>query len=127
VVAFRATLWLYWLSERNAWIAAHGGDSAAAAYGEGEMDARSVLFTISPFLLSVACCVLGAAPSRRRVLVFGVLSAGATIALGAATGTWLAEHLGGRVAIHAPAFAATLVVVASHYARISRPPRAPAV
>jgi hypothetical protein len=32
-VAFRMTLWVYWLPERRAWIRAHGGDTSAAAYG----------------------------------------------------------------------------------------------
>jgi hypothetical protein len=119
-VAFRAALWLYWLPERNAWVAAHGGDSAAAAYGEGEMDARAVLYTVGPLILSVACCAIGAAPGRRRVLLFGVLSAGATCALGAAIGPWLAQHVGSGVATHAPALAATLVVLAYHYSQIRR-------
>ena len=125
-IAFRAALWLYWLPERNAWIVAHGGDSASAAYGEGEMDARAVLYTMSPLVLSLACCAIGAAPSLRRVFVFGILSAGATLALAVTTGPWLAEHLGGSVAIHAPALAATLVFLAYHYARRARLHSAPA-
>jgi hypothetical protein len=119
LIAFRAALWVYWLPERTAWVASHGGDPTAAAYGQGEMDAVATISAAGPFLISVVCFLIGGAPRPRAVLAIGVIPALGALGLGYLGGEWLAHQFGGSIPIHAPAVCATATVVAFQYARRS--------
>jgi hypothetical protein len=121
-------LFFYWLPERHAWIRAHGGDTLAAAFGEGEHDAVAIVATAGPFLVSLICCAFLRAPRAREVIGIGIAAAVWAFAMQTLFVVWLVSHFGSSVALHAPLIVVTglFVLVANRLIQRHSPGALPA-
>jgi hypothetical protein len=117
-VSARLVLWLYTWRERSAWIASHGGDSAAAAYGEGKMDVIMITYTKWPLIIAGICVLVGYGPRVRVSLLFGAISGALAMGL-----SFLLRETG---PFHLPSILVVAILVISHYGYLWRKSGLPA-
>ena len=84
-------------------------------YGEGIHYGMAIISMKWPFLMSLVCCFVGAAPRLLIVVFLGLVSATVAFGAGILTETWIGERFSGVATLHVPAAAATSLVLVSYF------------
>jgi hypothetical protein len=120
-ISYRLALWLYWLPERQRWIAAHGGDANSVAFGEGEMDGTAIILMFTLLVLFVICSVFAPKARAAETIVIGGLTAVITAVCQRLFSSVLASKLGPDATFYGiPIIVACVFIFALSYFRRRR-------
>lgn len=114
-ISWRIALAVYWHRDREDWIRKNGGDSVAAAFGDGKLDAQALLLTRSSLLLAIALCLLLPAPKAWRVFVIGAFAVLFAMGIDLIAGELIDKHLGARVRFDGPTVVGALLALTAFW------------
>ena len=104
VITYRVALHFFWLSDRRQYL-------SSAAYGDGVLDARAVIASTGPAVITLLCVFLLRAPRAIQVILLGLLAALSGFALQIACGDKILSTFGYRAAVHFPLTLTTILAV----------------